>query len=63
MAGKRRMDAVDTVDLVTGFLHRLQAEGWALDEFEHHIEYAQVHKDKGPILPVGAELTIRLIPR
>ena len=62
MPGKRRMDAVDTIDTATNYLHRLQSDGWALESIEHNIEYAELSK-KGPLLPIGAELTIRLIPR
>ena len=60
--GKPRLDAIDTVETATHFLHRLQAEGWVLDSLEHHLEYAELSK-KGPFLPVGAEVVIHLIPR
>ena len=62
MAGKRRLDAIDTIDTATHLLHRLQSEGWVLDSIEHHLEYTELSK-KGPFLPIGAEVTIHLIPR
>jgi hypothetical protein len=60
--GKRRLDAPDTVDVATHMLHRLQAEGWAVEELEWNVEY-QTLEDKGARIPVGAEVTVRLVPR
>lgn len=57
----KRMDPQDTIDTATHFLHRLQAEGWALSDLEHSIEYAGV-SPKGVRLPVSASVSIKLIP-
>lgn len=57
----KRVDAQDTIDIVTGFLHRCQAEGWCLEGFEHEIDYYAKH-EKDPKLPIGATVTIRLVP-
>lgn len=57
----RRLDAQDTVDIATHLLHRLQAEGWVLEEMEHEIEYVRLDP-KAPRLPVRATVVVRLIP-
>lgn len=55
----KRIDAEDTVDLATHFLHRLQAEGWGVASIEHQVEYQSVGARK---LPVGATVLVRLVP-
>jgi len=57
----KRIDAEDTIDVVTHFLHRLQAEGWGIESLEHGIEYAQLG-EKSKKMPVSAMVKIRLIP-
>lgn len=57
----KRIDAADTIDTATHFLHRLQAEGWALDELEHSIEYS-LPNQKGVRMPIAAVVNIRLVP-
>jgi hypothetical protein len=57
----KRLDAGDTIDVATHFLHRLQAEGWGVLDLEHHIEYVPT-RPGGRKLPVEATVTIRLTP-
>lgn len=57
----KRIDAADTVELALHWLTKLQAEGWALAELEHHIDHVPTGKG-GRKLPVQATLTIRLTP-
>jgi hypothetical protein len=61
---KGRIDAADTIDTATHFLHRLAAEGWALASLEHEFQYGSpAPKDpKAPLLPIEAKLVITLIP-
>ena len=58
----KRMDGPDTVDLAIHWLTKLQSEGWALADLEHHIDHVPVGKG-GRKLPVKATLTIRLVPQ
>ncbi len=57
----KRMDGPDTVDLVTHYLHRLQAEGWVLEDMSHEVEYQQIN-GKGPKLPSRSRYVINLVP-
>lgn len=57
----KRYDAADTVDTATNLLHRLQAEGMVLASLDYSMEYATT-SPKNPKLPIGAVVTIRLIP-
>jgi hypothetical protein len=57
----KRIDGADTVDTATHFLHRLQAEGWVLDELEHFVEYSSPTA-KGQKMPISATVTVRLSP-
>lgn len=57
----KRLDAEDTVDSVTHFLHRLQADGWGIESMEHHIDYV-APKPGGRKLPVAASVTVTLTP-
>lgn len=57
----KRIDAADTVDTATHLLHRLQADGWALEAMEHTLEYAGL-SEKSPKLPVRVVVQIKLIP-
>jgi len=58
---KRRMDAPDTIDAAIHYLSKLQSEGWGLARIEHSVDYASATK-KGKQLPVGATVTIELVP-
>ncbi len=57
----KRIDGEDTVDNSTHRLHRLQADGWAVREEHLEFEYAEL-KPGGARVPIGATLTVRLIP-
>jgi hypothetical protein len=59
--GKQKIESQDTIDTATHFLHRLQADGWALEGLEQEIEYAQA-RPGGPKLVIGSVVTIKLIP-
>jgi hypothetical protein len=55
------MDAPDTIDAAIHYLSKLQSEGWGLARIEHSVDYASATK-KGKQLPVGATVTIELVP-
>lgn len=57
----KRLDAEDTIDTALVTIRALQVAGWGVDSVNHQVEYAQL-KPGGKKLPVGAVLTIRLIP-
>lgn len=59
---KKHLDLPDTLDPVIGLLHRLQVEGWGLDELEHTIDYGRPG-EKARRIPVAATVTVRLTPR
>lgn len=56
----KRMDAADTIDVATHYLHRLQAEGWTLKGLNHEIAYHQISAMTK--LPTEAVVTITLVP-
>ena len=56
-----RLDAADTVDVATNLLHKLQAEGWTLEESGLEIEYGLL-KPGAPKLPIRAVVTVKLVP-
>lgn len=57
----KRLDGEDTVDVVTHFLHRWQAEGFGVKDVACDVEYAAV-KPGARRLPVQATVTVRLVP-
>jgi hypothetical protein len=42
-------------------LSKLQAEGWGIASVEHSVDYARI-TPKGPKLPIGATLVVKLTP-
>jgi hypothetical protein len=58
----KQVDAGDTIDSATHYLHKLQAEGWTLETLNHTLEYGQSRKH-GPKLLIASVVTVRLIPR
>lgn len=57
----KRLDAEDTVESALVFLRSLQADGWGVSTLDHRVEYAPV-KAGSKKLPIGATVTIRLVP-
>lgn len=57
----KRVDAEDTVDVVTHFLHRWQAEGFGVAGLTTEVEYGQSEPGARK-LPVGVDIVIRLVP-
>ena len=57
----KRIDAADTIDAATHFLHRLQADGWGLEALACDIEY-QSPRPGARKLPIAATVTVRLTP-
>jgi hypothetical protein len=58
----KKIDAGDTIDSATHYLHKLQSEGWTLQHLDHELEYAK-SRNGGPKLLVASKVIIRLIPR
>lgn len=61
MSGKSRIDTPDTVEMALHQLVKLQSEGWGTRRVEFEIDYGKPGKNAHR-LPIGATLTIRLIP-
>ena len=57
-----KVDAGDTIDQATHYLHKLQSEGWTLEELSHNLEYGESRKG-GPKLLIRSTVTIKLTPR
>lgn len=57
----RRVDAEDTIDVVTRFFLHWQAEGFGVSDVECHVEY-EAPKPGARKLPIEATVTVRLIP-
>lgn len=56
-----RINGEDTVDNLTHFLHRLQADGWGIVTMDHKIRYDKVTQ-KGRKIPTSAKIVVELIP-
>jgi hypothetical protein len=57
----KAISSSDTVDNATHFLHRLQADGWAIKSIDTDFDYAST-TPKSPKFPVEATITIKLLP-
>ncbi len=55
----KRLDGQDTVDVAVHLLHRLQAEGMAVQDCQWSVEYGTVGKTR---LPVSARVVVDLVP-
>lgn len=58
---KPRIDAPDTIELAHHWLLKMASEGWGIRRLDTEIDYAKPTKN-GHRLPVGATVTISLIP-
>jgi hypothetical protein len=59
--GNKKVDPGDTIDHVTHYLHKLQAEGWTLQGLSHDLDYGE--SKSGSKLLISSTLKIKLIPR
>ena len=59
--GNKKVDPGDTIDQVTHYLHKLQAEGWTLQGLYHELDYGE--SKSGTKLLISSTLKIKLIPR
>lgn len=57
----KRIEPSDTVDTAIHFLHRLAADGWAVQSIVCGID-SQAPSAKGVKVPIEATVTVRLIP-
>ena len=60
MPGKR-YESADTLETALHLLHKLQSEGLVLEDLEWKVKYSKASR-KGPKIPTGAVVTIRLTP-
>lgn len=55
----KRLDGSDTVDVATHLLHRLQAEGMAVQDVHWSTSYEEVG---GVRVPISARVVVDLLP-